>query len=826
MPEAGSEKIRVYCICGQKMRVSASMLGRPGKCVACRQKIRIPRLEELPAGVMDIYLRDHPEFLRRPKARAVVSEAPRIEAEDGENLGEAGEDLALGEGADQREYLPLDILEPLRIICSFEYCVRHGLERLRKGAGAADAAERAKLMSYRVLVRNARNGLDEGLRGRLHEVVAQLSGVIEQIREAESAFRSGEMDSDTYAQTVTALRHRREYLERQNQNLRGWLAASDPYLAGGYSEVKLEDVPCEGVEITFPPESPSGSPLFEETIEQLRASLVEYESAERLLRERRRVAQEAGKTGAPTGDVGAHLEGRRRRARAAAAYHRERLEQVVKDCDTDVAAIRAHLEQAQGRISRGQLTESAFRTLEMKLLRAQTDIRSARALATQAIAAQAAHQVPNVEGVLVRRFSRFRGPGSGLGPDSWVAWCVAGLMVVTMLAPVSNAGGGGNIVVARGMVVGLFLGAALVAMVACIPRRDVRGVLISMVVLAAGVIGAILVSRAWYSLGAIGVAMRADEFWYMRPGILLMMLELAGLGLAAAIALYPFPSLRFLPAGVVALTIVIVAGVLTDAGGLLAPYPYLDEPELVLSDRDSGIYHVSIVVGNHGWGRRTLWLGGQAAQTPHAARLVLERRIGADSWENAGLPGQIKPDDAGWRPVAASQALPVLSLRPGHEIAFRYFLPPGTYQIQLSPAYRAGDAIVRTFTLVELLDDLPPPPTEAVPADLAPAPETPTETAPSAPPKTPSKVLEVELRGVIDSAGHAPSFAMVVHLPSGEVQRRNLVLGDVVYGEWKTYEFSPANKTLALSDGAQLLVFRPGERLTLPVSEPSQVGGL
>ena len=46
MAKAKTPRLRIYCICGQKMKVSASMYGRPGKCVACRQKIRIPSAEE------------------------------------------------------------------------------------------------------------------------------------------------------------------------------------------------------------------------------------------------------------------------------------------------------------------------------------------------------------------------------------------------------------------------------------------------------------------------------------------------------------------------------------------------------------------------------------------------------------------------------------------------------------------------------------------------------------------------------------------------------------------------------------------------------------
>ncbi len=57
------------------MRVSQEMFGRPGKCVAYRQKIRIPALDELPADVHEIYLKDHPEFLRAPAPSERVGQA-------------------------------------------------------------------------------------------------------------------------------------------------------------------------------------------------------------------------------------------------------------------------------------------------------------------------------------------------------------------------------------------------------------------------------------------------------------------------------------------------------------------------------------------------------------------------------------------------------------------------------------------------------------------------------------------------------------------------------------------------------------------------------
>ena len=79
--------LRVYCICGQKMKVSESMLGQPGECVACRQEIRIPTLDEWPPNTEEVHLKDHPEFLRKekrggPVLSEVASYRPATDAGD------------------------------------------------------------------------------------------------------------------------------------------------------------------------------------------------------------------------------------------------------------------------------------------------------------------------------------------------------------------------------------------------------------------------------------------------------------------------------------------------------------------------------------------------------------------------------------------------------------------------------------------------------------------------------------------------------------------------------------------------------------------------
>ena len=53
------------------------MYGLPGKCIACRQKIRLPREDELGEGISEIYIKDHPHLLRKVKKKANVEAETR-----------------------------------------------------------------------------------------------------------------------------------------------------------------------------------------------------------------------------------------------------------------------------------------------------------------------------------------------------------------------------------------------------------------------------------------------------------------------------------------------------------------------------------------------------------------------------------------------------------------------------------------------------------------------------------------------------------------------------------------------------------------------------
>src|SRR5688572_2607770 len=161
MPEARPTEIRLYCLCGQKMKITSAMFGKPGKCVACRQKIRIPAREELPPDTQALYLKDHPEFLRAPKADLIALPDPELEAEMD------GDDLLLTGEPDELAPIPFVLYEPLGRLCNYEFKVDAQLKALLEGKPAE--LDKATLLGYRGLARNARQQIEKRFQDELAE---------------------------------------------------------------------------------------------------------------------------------------------------------------------------------------------------------------------------------------------------------------------------------------------------------------------------------------------------------------------------------------------------------------------------------------------------------------------------------------------------------------------------------------------------------------------------------------------------------------------------------------------------------------------------------
>ena len=838
MPPAITVELRIYCLCGQKMKVSAAMFGRPGRCVACSQKIRIPKPEELPAGLTDIYLKDFPEFLRK---------TPRLVDEPGQNA--EPEDESLGEPPDQSGVVPLDTLESVQRLCSYEYLVSRALERYRGAQpGSPEAIEKAQIMGYRALARKARSELDDRFRRFMMDVAIELSDVKEKIARAGMSARVGEINFRAYIDAVSPLRRRRETLERLRYNLRAWLTVTDPYLAGGLLDTPLEDPPVD-VANTGIPETAfrEDQALLDQLLGHLREALEEREYAERKLSEWNRVQKDGGLTGFNIERYRNSAEASRERGKAMVAFCRERVQQALQDAENEVKAVRAHLELARHRLEANEITPAQFNEIELELLRAQADSAKACDLARLTLRAQSIEEIPRIQTKLLQRLVR-RDRNSGIGLDSWLAWAAALMMVLAVFVPIVDPIVGGNAVALRWLIIGMVMLAAALAITASLPSRRMRGLILGLLWLVGGVGFTLYLHGKYHGLERVGDIMRRDPNWLVQPGMLILM----GSGLLAAFAYFTAllqeKGLRHIPFVIAAAGVLIGGAVATDLAGLLKPVPVVvgieKSPVVDAAGVAKPAYRVEVVLSN--LGRRPYWLNARESSNPAPAVFRFGRRLSGSDWNYDARPVRLSNDGATWREI---QAVPAdLVVRPGQNLHFEYLLPPGEYRAEVLPSWRQeGDS--RVFELAPPPEPEPepqpaetqpgpatePPPEEmtdtqqaAATEDPAIAPETEgsTEPAPAEDPSfLPTGGPELELRGVGSDPSSGPRFALSLHYPDGRVTDIRVGLGDRIYRTWTALEYDPTRTTLTVGtrdeDGnvGGLRIIRTGERIPLPTAE-------
>lgn len=837
MPSAKAAELRVYCICGQKMKVSTAMFGRPGKCVACSQKIRIPTPEELPSGLTDVYLKDHPEFLRKT-----------LRATEEAAAGEDVEDASLGDELEQSAIAPLDTLETVQRLCSYDYLVSAALERYRGAEpGSPEATEKTQLMGYRALARKARSELDERLRRRLMEVAVELSDVKEKIARAGMSARVGEIDMAAFMETVAPLRRRRETLERLRHNLRGWVTVSNPYLAGGLLDLPLEDPPVDVAETAIPETVyRDDQALLDQVLRQMREALEEREYAERKLAEWERVQKEGGLTGYNIERYKEAAQAARTRSRGAVVYCRDRVQQVLQDAEAEVKAVRAHLELARHRLEAGELNASEFNTIELDLLRAQADSAKACDLARLTLRAKTIDEIPRVQTNLFRRLAR-RDSGAGIGLDSWLAWAAALAMVLAIFVPMVDPVAGGNAIALRGLILSLVVIAAALALAASIPSRRTRGLLIGLLWLAASAGFTLYLYGKYHGIERVGEIMRRDPYWVAQPGMLILI----GSGILAAFsfftALLQERGLRHIPFILLAAGLLIGGAAVSDLAGYLKPQPIIAAIDHKLENPDAAArqaaYRVDVTFANSG--RRTYWLNPKGPANPEPVTFRVGRKVAEHDWNYEAQPVRIQKADSDWRELQGMP--PEESVRPGDNVTYQYLLAPGVYRIELNPAWRR-EGLYREFTLAAprqpaAENAAPPLPAVAAPATPAPpvpapepAPATPpqaepeTETGESPPaPEVPAPVStfgpELELRGVGGDPKSHPRFVITIHHPDGQTADMRVGLGDPIYKSWAATEYDPERASLTVGlhdeDGKvrDLRILHTGERIALPLRE-------
>jgi hypothetical protein len=696
--------------------------------------------------------------------------------------------------------IPLDVLEPLQLLSNFEYRIDTDLQTLRTRSRSEQTdTDQEALISYRSLVRKVRADVDGQLRQRFHNCTEELKEATEAITRSNLAARVGDMDYNDYIKHIMPLRRKREYLERLKVNLKGWLSVEDRHMAGGHKDVKLKDVPCDGLRIDFPspPKIGDDSSLIEISVDTLRMALQQRKKAEAHDLQARTAATKDNTQLAAT-------DATMSRAKAAVDFCRSRLEQLDDDCVNEIRAIKAELNLIREKFQAEEMEKGAFQKQEVELVRCQSDITKARDLLRHALVADSVSRIPSVHGSFVKRLGQ-PARESGIGTDSYIAWLAAVLMILNIIVPIVRDKGS-NMVLLGTFTIWLFVGATALALISAIARQGLRAMLLSTVWAMVCFGLSWCLQEALYSVRPVGTALREQSLSLMQPGVFLLFLSMLVAGLAAFVAILRASQRIALPFAVVLFVALGIGAIFSDFVGLRAAYPWMAEPRISTSDTEPGKYDISVTLSNKG--SRPMWVGGKAPAHPTPLDFRVEEKMGTNSW----LPHSATADYAEPSSAVRTTSSPVIRLNGGQSTVLRYVLGPGEYRLTLSSSKDAmgvgQNEDVNPLTLLPRENIGTSPDLD----DQNEFNDDSGRTTVSAPEK-----VDVLLSGVVQAADESLLFKIELRFPNEEVEKRSLRLGSPVYGVWVAQEFNQKRNMLTLSNGERLLIFSPGESLSLDI---------
>ncbi|MCX5771821.1 MAG: hypothetical protein NTZ09_16340 [Candidatus Hydrogenedentes bacterium] len=833
MPDASVE-LRVYCICGQKMKVTEDMFGLPAKCVACRRKIRIPARDDVAPDIHEIHLKDHPEFLRRPKktkkSLALVNKPAGAEANVLDHAAVVPVCVAEHSGKIPELVRPLalDTLEPLQEIASLRNKVLRELRKAKEDGQEETDEVRANLKGHLHELDQARAYLDNEIRHKRVEVGAELAGVREKIVQTGLLARLEEINFTTYQSMTDRLRRQRDALERLYYDLGAWLDVRDPRAAGGYVSRPFEAIPEPGFEVHWPEMPQDSSPLLEQHTQVLREAFAAREGAKEKLEETARLRSEGSVSPGGVAEIRAEAKIEKRKAEAEITFTRKRLEEFGQDTAGDVQTIHACLDRARKRREDGALEPPAFEALEHELLRAQHDCAKAHDIVTRALIAGSSRDVPDTKGSYLERLAGVvtrpkQGPriklsavleydNKGLGLDSWVAWAGALMLALAVFLPVVGklspvqacktlAFQGGVYWIMAAPILG---GAAIVA-AGAIPRRRARGYLLLGLWLALTLLAVFILHESRYSAGAVAERFHKDAHWLMRPGVVLMVLANLTLLAASCTALCVQRRWWLVLSASAVIVVGISAVVLSNLMGLAVPMPTLTVDSKPVASPANPNSEVDVAVGNAG--RRSLFLSPVQSAARNSFLFQVQRQSGS-GWNDVAIQHvQLTGINAGPVDSRTPSHFRTLKIKPGAAADFKYSLPPGDYRVQLLNPSGPREPLVSLLSI--MAPEPPPAPVSSLPAPVE-------QTVSAVEPPAPPLPAEVELKGVLIGPNREPRFSILLYVPGKSPETIDAMLGDKIHNDWIVSEFNPARQTLTVTKDTNILIVSRGRRLELP----------
>ncbi|MBW7866183.1 MAG: hypothetical protein H3C30_17430 [Candidatus Hydrogenedentes bacterium] len=570
-----SGEVYLYCLCGQKMRVTAGVESRPGKCVSCHQKFWTPLQGEFPPDTVELRLEECPSLLRQPGERVRILEGASSSEPDAAVVKEPsgffdvrGRTPAPGEPASEMppsEY-PLDVLEPLRRVAAYEHLVGRQLEKIADGRGVSgQLPDRATLESYRRLAAAAREKMNRQLKDALFETSERLVAVLEETAQTMLRFRVGETPYDLFYPQIVRLRARRESLERRRHNLRGWLRAGDVHDLGGLVEVSLDDFDPDDGGLQLPAPEEDDRPLVQRHVEGLRDAFEHQALAARRAGEWRRMAREAGLPAEALREGLHDAEAELKRSAARVAFHRARLAEVVRDCEADLGAVQARLRLETER-NAGAPGDAG--DLEEVLVQALDDLRRLRQWARSALGANTVVDLPFGRPTVFRRLASPRVLAE-VAAESMPAYAAALLLLLLSVPLLMPAAGDGAY---RPSAVAAFFtlaGAFILAVVPALRERMLRGGLLA----GAAALQGLLWGLDW-GFSAAPVSGGTGLLWAAAA-----VGALAATAAASAMTFQVLPRSRWVtPAAVFLSVLLLAAGLGAGAALGTGPVPVADTP--------------------------------------------------------------------------------------------------------------------------------------------------------------------------------------------------------------------------------------------------------
>lgn len=577
MGMASPREVRLFCPCGQKMRVHPAVESLPGRCVSCHRKFWTPRLDELPPDAEEVRLADHPEWERAPgertrpvpvppkaqpvarqadpppaaqpaaqaakppvppaaqSAKPPVPSAARVREQTGERDASIRSEVSDRTRSDAAlPAVPLDILEPLRRVAS---CVELVEMRMREPAEGRTGPDQATLESYRRILASIRERHEQRLKSALFDATERLVALLEGTALATLKFRTGELSYDQFYATVWEHRARREALERHRQNLRGWLACRDTLSLGGPVAVTLDDIDLESSDLDLSAPTPVSDPLIPHHVGRLGDALEAQDRAARRLRECRRMGADSALSGAALAAAELVASADMARVRAEAAFRRARLEEMLRDFDADRAAIEARLQ-----LPADKTDEDAARELRRTL----DDMRRLRGWIRAALDAKSAADLPLAQPTLFRRLDS-RKAVAEVAVEALPAYAAAVLLLVLSVPLFSTATGGGAYAPSGTAALAALVMAFASAVVPVLRDRMVRGAVLAGILAAQGLVwgtdlgmasGGTPALSAWLAVAmlafAAGAAALAAVWWPERPRELILTVSVSTVVCAGA----------------------------------------------------------------------------------------------------------------------------------------------------------------------------------------------------------------------------------------------------------------------------------------------------